>query len=149
VRLPVPTHQLSSPTTPEIVHGDTEYRKPELLATGPNQVWSWDITKLRGPEKWLYYYLYVILDHEDLALAMAFGEYGLDGLVSAGFLDQLLMDPDSPDLTSPIRTARSYCADGRPRAETSPSCLTLTRSWPSWPEPELPGRAGRPEPRGP
>ena len=38
------------------------YRKPELLATGPNQVWSWDITKLRGPVKWIYYYLYVILD---------------------------------------------------------------------------------------
>lgn len=38
------------------------YRKPELLARGPNQVWSWDITKLKGPEKWTYYYLYVILD---------------------------------------------------------------------------------------
>jgi len=38
------------------------YAKPELLATGPNQVWSWDITKLKGPAKWTYYYLYVILD---------------------------------------------------------------------------------------
>lgn len=38
------------------------YRKPELLATGPNQVWSWDITKLKGPVKWTYFYLYVILD---------------------------------------------------------------------------------------
>ena len=38
------------------------YRKPELLATGPNQVWTWDITKLRGPSKGVYYYLYVILD---------------------------------------------------------------------------------------
>jgi putative transposase len=38
------------------------YVKPELLATGPNQLWSWDITKLRGPVKWTYYYLYVILD---------------------------------------------------------------------------------------
>lgn len=36
--------------------------KPELLATGPNQVWSWDITKLLGPVKWTYYYLYVVLD---------------------------------------------------------------------------------------
>ena len=33
-----------------------------LLATAPNQLWSWDITKLRGPVKWTYYYLYVILD---------------------------------------------------------------------------------------
>ena len=38
------------------------YAKPELLATGPNQVWSWDITKLLGPTKWTYYYLYVMLD---------------------------------------------------------------------------------------
>src|ERR1039458_9740597 len=38
------------------------YKKPELLATGPNQVWSWDITKLLGPQKWSYFYLYVILD---------------------------------------------------------------------------------------
>jgi len=39
-----------------------KYKKPELLATAPNQVWSWDITKLLGPAKWTYYYLYVILD---------------------------------------------------------------------------------------
>src|SRR3989304_5227666 len=38
------------------------YTRPELLATGPNQLWSWDITKLRGPQKWTYYYLYKILD---------------------------------------------------------------------------------------
>ena len=38
------------------------YQKPELLATAPNQVWSWDITKLLGPAKWNYFYLYVILD---------------------------------------------------------------------------------------
>jgi putative transposase len=38
------------------------YEKPELLATAANQVWSWDITKLKGPAKWIYYYLYVILD---------------------------------------------------------------------------------------
>jgi putative transposase len=39
-----------------------KYAKPELLATAPNQLWSWDITKLRGPAKWTYYYLYVLLD---------------------------------------------------------------------------------------
>jgi len=36
--------------------------KPELVATGPNQIWSWDITKLHGPEKWTYFHLYVIID---------------------------------------------------------------------------------------
>lgn len=44
----------------QLVH--PHYRKPELLATAPNQLWSWDITKLRGPVKWTYFYLYVILD---------------------------------------------------------------------------------------
>lgn len=38
------------------------YKKPELMATAPNEVWSWDITKLKGPKKWNYFYLYVILD---------------------------------------------------------------------------------------
>jgi putative transposase len=36
--------------------------KPELVATGPGQVWSWDITKLKGGAKWSYHYLYVVLD---------------------------------------------------------------------------------------
>ena len=36
--------------------------RPELLATRPNELWSWDITKLLGPQKWTYFYLYVILD---------------------------------------------------------------------------------------
>jgi transposase InsO family protein len=39
-----------------------KYAKPELLATAPNQVWSWDLTKLRAEAKWTYYYLYVVLD---------------------------------------------------------------------------------------
>jgi transposase InsO family protein len=38
------------------------YRKPELLAEGPNQVWSWDITKLRGPAKWTHFALYSVID---------------------------------------------------------------------------------------
>ncbi len=38
------------------------YAVPELLATRPNELWSWDITKLLGPAKWTYYYLYVLLD---------------------------------------------------------------------------------------
>ena len=54
------------------VHGDVRERraqathparvKPELVATKPNQVWSWDITKLHGPAKWTYFYLYVVMD---------------------------------------------------------------------------------------
>lgn len=44
----------------QIRHGN--YPVPELLASRPNEVWSWDITKLAGPAKWTYYYLYVIID---------------------------------------------------------------------------------------
>jgi putative transposase len=44
----------------QLVH--PAYAKPELLAERPNELWSWDITKLLGPTKWTYYYLYVILD---------------------------------------------------------------------------------------
>lgn len=39
-----------------------KYVKPQLIANSPNQVWSWDITKLLGPVKWTYFYLYVVLD---------------------------------------------------------------------------------------
>jgi putative transposase len=38
------------------------YQKPELLATAPRQLWSWDITRLKGPVKWQWFYLYVIID---------------------------------------------------------------------------------------
>jgi putative transposase len=49
--------------------------KPELLATAPNQVWSWDITKLAGPAKWTWYHLYVILD--------IFSRYAVGWMVAA------------------------------------------------------------------
>lgn len=52
------------------------YTKPELLATAPNQLWSWDITKLLGPAKWTYYYLYVILD--------VFSRYVVGWMIAAG-----------------------------------------------------------------
>jgi putative transposase len=44
------------------ITGHPAYLKPELVAFAPNQVWSWDITKLRGPYKWTWFHLYVILD---------------------------------------------------------------------------------------
>lgn len=64
------------------------YTKPELLATGPNQLWSWDITKLRGPTPGQYYYLYVILD--------VFSRYVVGWLLenheSAALAEQLVME---------------------------------------------------------
>ena len=62
--------------------------KPELLATGPNSVWSWDITKLHGPAKWTYFYLYVIID--------IFSRYVVGWLIadreSAALAEKLLAD---------------------------------------------------------
>ena len=52
-----------------------QYTKPELLATRPNEVWSWDITKLKGPVKWTCFYLYVILD--------IFSRYAVGWMVAA------------------------------------------------------------------
>jgi putative transposase len=45
---------------PQLRH--PRYAAPELLARRPNELWSWDITKLLGPAQWTYFYLYVILD---------------------------------------------------------------------------------------
>jgi len=54
------THGESRERRDQLTH--PPYQKPELLATQANQLWSWDITKLRGPVKWTVYHLYVILD---------------------------------------------------------------------------------------
>ena len=45
-----------------LLRSHSHYQKPELVATRPNQVWSWDITKLKGPRAWSYFHLYVIID---------------------------------------------------------------------------------------
>lgn len=47
---------------PQEIYNALLYEVPEMLAERANEVWSWDITKLRGPVKWTYFYLYVILD---------------------------------------------------------------------------------------
>ncbi len=60
------------------------YTKPELLAEGPNQVWSWDITKLKGPAKWTYYYLYVILDIFNLQPVRRGLDGGIQGAGNTG-----------------------------------------------------------------
>ena len=62
--------------------------KPELVATAPNQVWSWDITKLAGPHKWNWFHLYVILD--------VYSRYAVGWLVapreSARLAEELIAD---------------------------------------------------------
>jgi putative transposase len=78
------------------------YAKPELLATGPNQVWSWDITKLRGPGKWNYFQLYVVLD--------IFSRYAVAWCVAPS---------ESGDLASEL------IADAVARHDVAPGTLTV------------------------
>jgi putative transposase len=73
------------------------YAKPELLALAPNQVWSWDITKLKGPAKWTCFHLYVILD--------IFSRYVVGWLIapreSAELAEQLIADTVARHLVLP------------------------------------------------
>ncbi len=78
------------------------YRKPQLLATAPNQLWSWDITKLLGPAKWTYFYLYVILD--------VFSRY---------VVGWMLADREGKEL------ARQFIAETCGKQEITPGQLTI------------------------
>jgi putative transposase len=78
------------------------YTKPELLALAPNQVWSWDITKLKGPAKWTYFHLYVILD--------IFSRYVVGWLISPRECNEL---------------AQQLIADTVARHDVMPGTLTL------------------------
>jgi putative transposase len=78
------------------------YTKPELLALAPNQVWSWDITKLKGPAKWTCFHLYVILD-----------------IFSRHVVGWLIADRENADL------AEQLIADTVGRHDVEPGMLTL------------------------
>ena len=78
------------------------YAKPELLATAPNQVWSWDITKLKGPAKWTCFHLYVILD-----------------IFSRFVVGWLIAERESAEL------AQQLIADTVARHDVEPGTLTL------------------------
>jgi putative transposase len=131
------------------------YHKPELLAVRPNEVWSWDITKLLGPAKWTYYYLYVILDifsrlvvgwmvaHQELA---ALAERLIaDTITKQGITaDQLTLHADrGTSMTSKpvallladlgvVKThARPHVANDNPFSEAQFKTL---KYWPGFPE---------------
>lgn len=78
------------------------YQKPQLLATAPNQLWSWDITKLLGPAKWTYFYLYVILD--------VFSRYVVGWMIA---------DREGKEL------ARQFIADTCEKHDIAPGQLTI------------------------
>lgn len=64
--------------------------KPELVATGPTQVWSWDITKLRGPAKGLWYHLYALIDIYSRYCPSHIVCAAEDSIVAADFIDEAI-----------------------------------------------------------
>ena len=92
------------------------YQKPELLAAAPNRLWSWDITKLRGPAKWNYFYLYVILD--------VFSRYVVGWMVApreaAGLAIKLIEETCEKQIILPVdATARVDMGNTRSRRSAS------------------------------
>ena len=80
------------------------YTKPELVATGPNQTWSWDITRLRGPKRWTSFYLYVLLDIFSRCVA------GLDGCRSGDAA--IGRDPETAQASHRVPGARRRSSAG-------------------------------------
>lgn len=96
------------------------YQKPELLALGPNQVWSWDITRLMGPRKWSYFYLYVILD--------IFSRYAVGWMVAsceaASLAQRLIKETCDKQLIEPGQL--TIHADRGSSMKSKPVALLLT-----------------------
>jgi len=65
-----------------------KYSRPELLATKPNQLWTWDITKLRGPSAWSYFYLYVVIDVFTRYITGWMLAYNEDGYLASDLIAQ-------------------------------------------------------------
>jgi putative transposase len=101
------------------------YQKPELLAQAPNRVWSWDITKLMGPAKWSYFYLYVIIDiFSRRIVGWCVADRESATLFLALFKQAVAQHPaPAGQLTLHAATAAAPCAPRRP-----PCCSPISAS---------------------
>ena len=101
------------------------YTKPELVATGPNQTWSWDITRLRGPKRWTSFYLYVLLD--------IFSRYVVGWMVAdrenaalaATLIEETCLNAKNP--SAPVTLLRTLI---RSEDEATRRCVVLNRRAP-------------------
>jgi hypothetical protein len=97
--------------------------KPELCATAPNQVWAWDITKLHGPQKWTYFYLYTVID--------IYSRYvvGLDDRRSRKLRTcKTLASMHHPGTRSRCKKTQHSCRS-RQLDEVKARCVHARRSW--------------------
>ena len=99
--------------------------RPELLATKPNELWSWDITKLKGPAKWTYFYLYVVLD--------VFSRYVVGWMVateeSAVLAKKLIADLGSCRSSTGSGPTCSSARSPRSSLVTASACATCITRW--------------------
>ena len=85
------------------------YAKPELLATAPNQVWSWDITRLLGPKRWTYFYLYVLLAVLGVTRSLGRPQVSDDNPFSEAQFKTLKYHPGFPGRFDDIHAAVAFC----------------------------------------
>ena len=118
------------------------YAKPELLAERPNELWSWDVSKLKGPAKWTYYYLYVMLDVFSRYIVGWTVQYRENGQLAKALIEQadraaedhtrvltLHADRGAPQRAKPVAVlARRPRRSPRPTAGRTPPATTRTRS---------------------
>ena len=91
------------------------YAKPELLAEQPNELWSWDVSKLKGPAKWTYFYLYVILDVFSRYVVAWTVQYRENGQLATALIEQAT---EQQQITPKV----SHCTPiAVPRSAPSPS----------------------------
>ena len=94
------------------------YAKPELLAERPNELWSWDVSKLKGPAKWTWFYLYVILDVFSRYVVGWTVQYRETAQLAKALIEQATeqqqITPEDPDAAR--RSRRAACAPSRWRS---------------------------------
>ena len=111
----------------------TSYQRPELLATKPNQLWTWDITKLKGPSTLSYYYLYVIIDVFSRYVTGWMLAYNEDACLASDLIeqachnqniqpDQLTIHADNGPSMSSKTVSQLYLDLGITRSHSRPYC---------------------------
>jgi len=100
------------------------YAKPELLAQRPNELWSWDVSKLKGPAKWTWFYLYVILDVFSRYIVGWTVQYRESGQLARALIEQAT---EQQQITPEILTLHADRAD-RCAPSRSRSCLPIWAS---------------------
>jgi transposase InsO family protein len=130
------------------------YAKPELLAERPNELWSWDVSKLKGPAKWTYFYLYVILDVFSRYVVGWTVQHRENGQLAKALIEQaaeqqqISRSPRRCSRCTPTAASRSAPSQSRSCSPTSAS-PARTRGRTRQPTTPTRSRTSRPSSTGP